>query len=102
MISPPKPIQTGGIFHAWQSPDGNFSHPFVKLDLECDPDGYPGVLILADENRRNAIATTVTNLRKELPRMLEERTGKTVAYWWYSQEAARILSGLTRYPVFLG
>jgi hypothetical protein len=33
-----KPIQTGGMCHAWRSPDGNFKHVFLKLDLGCEPE----------------------------------------------------------------
>ena len=100
-----RPMQVGGILHAWQSPRGNFKHVFLKLDLGCEPDNYPGIVIIADEGCHQAIAILVKNLRKEFPQLLKAATGIPVVYWWLErdvQEARRILSSLTEHPVFVG
>lgn len=100
-----KPIQGGGMCHAWQSPDGNFKHLFLKLDLSCEPDNYPGILIVADEHCTKAVATAVKNLRRELSQLLNATPGTPVAYWWLEQDAQKlkqILSQLTEHPVFVG
>ena len=104
MNSKPKyAMQAGGMCHRWQSPDGNFKHSFLKLDFECEPDHYPGIVIVADEHYQHGFAAAVKNLQRELPALLQQVQGKPVAYWWLEQdqnELKRILSGLTEHPVF--
>ena len=100
-----KPIQTGGMCHAWQSPDGTFKHVLLKLDLSCEPDPYPGVVIIADEHCMHAVASAVKSLRKELKQKMAGAPPKSVAYWSLQQDEAeltRILSGLTERPTFYG
>lgn len=100
-----KPLQGSGTFHVWRSPDDNFRHPFLKLDSDCEPDKYPGIIIVSDEHYQRAFATGVKNLEKELPHLLEQIQGKPIAYWLLEQdekEIKRILSGLTSNPVFVG
>lgn len=100
-----KPIQTGGMCHAWRSPDGSFKHVLLKLDLRCEPDNYPGIVIIADEGCRQAVATSVKSLRKELPKLLEAAAATPVVYWRIERDAReieRILSGLTEHPMFVG
>ena len=100
-----KPIQVGGTFYAWRSPDGNFKHSFLKLYPDCEPDNYSGIVIITDEGCRQATATLVKNLRKELPELLKAASGTPMAYWWLErdvQEAARILSALSEHPAFVG
>ena len=97
-----KPMQTGGLCHSWRSPDGNFKHSFLKLDFECEPDKYPGIVIVADEHCQHAFSAEVRDLQRELPALLLQVQGKPVAYWWLEQDQNehKILSGLTEHPVF--
>lgn len=91
--------------YVWRSPDGRFKHLFLRLDLGCEPDGYPGILIVTDERCTQAVASAVTNLRKELPQLLKATSGTPVAYWWLEQDAQKrkdMLSQLTERPVFVG
>lgn len=100
-----KPIQVSGMLHAWRSPDTSFKHIFLKLDFSCEPDNYPGIVIVTDENCCRAVATAVTNLRKDLPQLLKSRPEARIAYWSLQQdvtETARILAGLTEHPTFVG
>ncbi len=62
-----KPIQAGGMCHTWRSPDNSFRHLFLKLDLDCEPDKHPGIVIVSDEHHQRACAAAVKNLQKELP-----------------------------------
>ena len=96
-------MQTGGMCHLWRSPDANFKHTFLKLDFECEPDRYPGIVMVTDMHYQYAFAAAVQNLQRELPALLKRIQGKPVAYWWLEQdknEVKRILSGLTDHPVF--
>jgi len=89
--------------HLWKSPDGNFKHTFLKLDLDCEPDKYPGIVIVTDEHYQHAIAKSVQNLNRELPTLLKPVAEKSVVYWWLQKdqnEVKRVLSGLTDHPVF--
>lgn len=81
-LDPKYPMQTGGILHAWQSQNGDFKHAFLKLDLDCETDKHPGILIIADEAFQNAFAIAVDNLQKELPALAKKVSEKSVAYWW--------------------
>lgn len=104
MNSKPKhAMQTGGMCHLWRSPDGNFKHSFLKLDFECEPDKYPGIVIVADEHYQHAFSAAVKDLQRELPALLLQVQGKPVAYWCLAKdqnELKRILSGITEHPVF--
>ena len=98
-------IQTGGMCHAWSSPDRTFKHIFLKLQLDCEPDKYPGVVILSDENYNQASIASVKNLSKELPQLLAGISGKSIAYWSLQQDEEqikKILAGLTAHPIFFG
>ena len=100
-----KPFQTGGMCHAWQSPDRTFKHVLLRLDLSCEPGPYPGIVIITDEHCMHAVATRVANLRQELEQKMAEGPPKSVVYWSLQQdetELPRILSGLTRQPTFYG
>lgn len=100
-----RPIQAGGMFHVWRSPDNSFRHSFLKLYLDCEPDKYPGIVIVSDENYQEACATPVKNLQRELPQLLQRIQGQPIAYWWLEQdegELNKILSGITGHPVFVG
>ena len=102
-LKPKYAMQTSGICHLWRSPDGSFEHTFLKLNFECEPDRYPGVVIVTDDNYEQAFAAAVQNLQRDLPALLKQTQGKPVAYWWLEQnenEVKRILSGLTGHPVF--
>ena len=96
-------MQAGGACRLWQSPDGNFKHTFLKLDFDCEPDKYPGVVIVTNEHYENACASIVKNLQRELPALLKQVNGTPVAYWWLEtdeKQAQSILASLTEHPVF--
>lgn len=100
-----KPIQAGGLLQAWRNPDGSFHQLFLKLDLDCEPEKYPGILIASDISHRHVLVAAVKNLHKELPLLLKQIEGKEVVYWWREEdghERSKILSGLTGHPVFVG
>ena len=90
---------------AWKSPDGSFRHLFLKLDFDCEPENYPGILIVSDVEHRQVRVTAVKSLLKELPPLLKQIDGEVVAYWCLEdngKERTKILSGLTEHPVFVG
>jgi hypothetical protein len=103
MIS--KPIQSGGSNHVWGSPDGKFRHPFLRLNLDCEFDKYPGVVILADEAHKSAVTIVIDNLHKELPVLLEKSQDRNVIYWCLEEnkiEREQIFQGITEHPVYIG
>jgi len=105
MNSESKSRQGGGLVQAWQSPDGAFRHCLVRLDLDCEPDPYPGIVILANAGYQQAFAYEVLDCRKELPGLVAKFEGTPVAYWSLESNASerkRILAGLTQHPVFYG
>jgi hypothetical protein len=96
-------VQTGGIDHFWQSPDGEFKHVFLQLDLGCEPDKHPGIVIIADECYQHAFAAVVQDLQRELPALLQRMQGRSVVYWWFERDQKQlttILTSLTEHPVF--
>jgi len=102
--SSPKPYQTGFTCHAWQSPDGTFKHIFPRLNLDCELDSVPGVVIVTDGSCRYATASEVRTLRTELPALLAA-TPDPVVYWLArpdKNERQALLSELTKHPIFFG
>ena len=100
-----KPIQTRGMLYTWKSPDRTFHHLFLELDSSCELDLYPGIVIVADEHRQNAMASSVENLRAELTGVLGATATKATVHWSIERnerKRAEILTGLTEYPVFYG
>ena len=100
-----KPRQGGGLMQAWQSPNRTYRHALVKLDLNCEPDPYPGVTIVSDLSHSQVFIAEVQNLQKDLPQLLKRIKGEPVAYWSLEMDAQKrkeILSGLTSHPVFVG
>ena len=43
-----KPLQPTGLMVSWQSPNKKFVHTFAIIDLQCELDNYPGILIISD------------------------------------------------------
>ena len=100
-----KPIQTGGMCHLWQNVSGSFKHLFLKLDLRCEPDRYPGIVIVANANCGSATASKVDNLSRELPALLQAFANDSVVYWSLQpdvQHREEIFIELTQHPVFIG
>ena len=100
-----KPMQAGGLLQIWQNPKGSYHHLFLKLDLDCEPEDYPGVLIVSDVHHRQVLVTAVESLHKELHSLLQKIEGEGVACWkreQKAQERSKILSDLTANPVFVG
>ncbi len=101
--SPKYAMQTSGEMRRWSNPDRTFHLGLVKLNFECEADPYPGVLILTDSSYKCPTAMSVSNLRKELPKILEPLGDDTVAYWRMVKddaERSKVLTGLTVAPIF--
>ena len=104
MDSKRKPGQGNARTHAWQSPNKSYHHMFLKLNLNCEPDPYPGVAIISDVSHSQVFIVEVQNFQKDLPEMLKRIRGEAVAYWSLEMDAQKrkeILSGLTSHPVFV-
>jgi hypothetical protein len=89
----------------WKNPDKTYRHAFLKLDLNCEPDPYPGVVIVSDVNHVQVFVAEVQDVQKELPRLLERIKGEAVAYFDLEMDAQKrkeILSGLSSQPLFHG
>ena len=100
-----KPRQVGGLVQAWQSQDRSFHDLFLKLNLKCEPENYPGVLIVSDVDHHHTLVASVESLQKELPVLLKQIEGEKVAYWKLErncQKRTKILSDLAAHPVFVG
>lgn len=100
----PKPIQTDFTCHAWLSPDTTYKAIFPKLDLSCELDAEPGVVIVSSTDSRTGTASEVMNLRTELPSLLHQ-SENPVVYWLRrpkQHERAELMLGLTKHPVFFG
>ena len=87
----------------WSNPERTFHFSLVKLNFDCEPDAYPGVLILTDPSYRRATALEVKDPRKELPTILAPLPDETIAYWRIireDDERKKVLAGLTENPIF--
>jgi hypothetical protein len=105
MDSKQKPRQGGGLMQTWQNPDKTYRRMFLKLALNCDPDPYPGVVIVSDVSHSQVFVAEVQNLQKDLPQLLKRIKGEAVAYWDLEMDAQKrkeILLGLTSHPLFVG
>jgi len=104
MISGPQSIQNDFTLHAWRSPDQSFHHVFALLNLGCALDNLPGIAIVTNQSRSQATATSVVNLRQELPALLR-RVPSPLLYWFHEPAAfqrAQSLARLTSRPVYYG
>tara|TARA_R110002072_G_scaffold13418_12_gene56322 strand:+ start:91321 stop:91566 length:246 start_codon:yes stop_codon:yes gene_type:complete len=75
----------------------------VKVNFDCEPDSYPGILILTDPSYKEANLYEMKDPRKELPRILESLPDDTIAYWKIvseDDERMEVMEKLTRNPVF--
>ncbi|MCR4345820.1 MAG: hypothetical protein NUV55_01245 [Sulfuricaulis sp.] len=52
--SPKYAIQAGGDMRQWSNPERTFRFSLVKVNFDCEPDAYPGVLILTDQSYKEA------------------------------------------------
>lgn len=96
-------MQTCGDLRKWSNPERTYDHILLKMDLECEADPYPGILILTDRNYNNASASLVTNLRKELPKLLGLLGEDAIVYWcmiYKEEDRQDALRRLTSAPVF--
>ncbi len=101
--SPKHAIQAGGDMRQWSNPKRTFRFSLVKVDFDCEPDAYPGVLILTDPSYKEATLLEVMDPRKELPKILEPLPDDTVAYWRIvreDDERKKVTAGLTANPIF--
>jgi hypothetical protein len=102
-FSPKHLIQISGKWRRWSNPERTFHFALLKVDFDCMPDAYPGVLILTDPSYQNTTALEVKNPRQDLPRILSPLPDDTIAYWRIVKEDVerkKVLSGLTAYPIF--
>lgn len=102
-FAPKYSIQTGGDMRHWSNPERTFRFSLLKANFDCEPDAYPGVLILTDPGYRNAKALELKDPRKELSKILAPLPDDTVAYWRIVRddgERKRVLAGLTAAPIF--
>lgn len=101
--APKYAMQVGGDIRRWSNPERTFHSGLLKLDLACEADPYPGILILTNPTYASASAMAVKNLRKELPKLIEHLDEGTIAYWYLEtneKELSRVLAGLTAAPIF--
>lgn len=100
---PKYPIQVEGYMRQWSNPERTFRFSLVKVNLDCEPDAYPGILILTDPSYREATLREIKDPRNELPKILEHLPDDTIAYWRIVREDEKrrqILIGLTATPIF--
>lgn len=105
MNSTNKPVQTRGDLLMWRNPENSYRHYFLELDLKCELDDCPGILIISDATHSNVSVFNIERLWNELPKLIKNKKDKVVAYWWRvddTDERSRMLSNLTARPVFLG
>ena len=105
MTNGQRPIQIGGMLHSWQSPDGKFKRALLRLDPSCEPDPYPGVVVICNAGCQEAKLTTVQNLRRDLPKLLQDVEAPTLVYWHLETDDEERLAwsaGLTESPQFIG
>jgi hypothetical protein len=101
--SPKFGIQAGGNMRRWSNPERSFHFSLVKVDFDCEPDAYPGVLILTDPSHKGATLLEVKDPRKELLKILAPRPDNTIAYWQIvreDEERRKVIAGLTANPIF--
>jgi hypothetical protein len=101
--APDHPVQTRGELRSWSSPDRKFRQQLLKLDLACQADSLPGVLVLTQPGFRTARALAVQDARKELGAILAKEPDDVIVYWRMHQspfELQRLLSGLTAEPIY--
>lgn len=102
-FAPKYSIQAGGEMRQWSNPERTFHFRLLKVNIDCEPDAYPGMLIITDSGYRNARALEVKNPRKELAKIFAPLPDATIAYWRIvrdDEERKRVLAGLTEAPIF--
>ena len=101
--SPKYALQTVGDMRQWSNPQRTFRFSLVKVNFDCKPDAYPGILILTDPSYRDATLLELKDPRKELPKILEPLPDNTIAYWRIvreGEERRKVMAGLTVNPIF--
>jgi hypothetical protein len=101
--APKHATQTGGQLRSWSSPDRKFRQQLLKLDLQCEADSRPGVLILTQPGHHHARTLSVKNAKTELGAILAKEPDDVIVYWrmWDAPlELQRLVSGLTENPIY--
>jgi hypothetical protein len=102
-FAPKYSIQTGGEMRHWSNPEHTFRFSLLKVNLDCEFDAYPGVVILTDPGYRNARVLELKDPRKELSKILAPLPDDTLVYWRIVRddgERKKALAGLTAGPIF--
>ncbi|MEY8214858.1 MAG: hypothetical protein RPR97_10315 [Colwellia sp.] len=108
-----KPLQPTGLMVSWQSPNKKFVHTFAIIDLQCELDNYPGILIISDISNTPLLVKNVANLRNDFQELRNSIDYQIeVKVYWSSvtdlhdlngtEERHKIVSGLTDHPVLIG
>lgn len=101
--APKHATQTGGQLRSWSSPDRKFRQQLLKLDLECEADSRPGVLILTQPGHHRARMLAVKNARLELAGILAKEPDDVIVYWRMWEAPAdldRLMAGLTQNLIY--
>jgi hypothetical protein len=99
-----KPIQGGGELRWWASPDKKYRHLFVRVNMECQPDHYPGIVIITDSRHQNSEIHEVKDLSRELDALLNQYSDEAVVYWdvEFNEEKRKIIMReLSSIPKFI-
>jgi hypothetical protein len=101
--APKQATQTRGQLRSWSSPDRKFRQQLLKLDLECEADSRPGVLILTQPGHQHARALMVKNAKTELGPILAKEPDDVIVYWRMLEAPSdlnRLMTGLTQNPIY--
>lgn len=101
--APKYAIQTAGDMRHWSNPERTFKLAMIKFNFDCEPDVYPGILIVTDPEYRKVNVIEVFVPRRELPQIFASLPDNTIAFWRISgkeEERKEILAKLTSTPIF--
>lgn len=96
--------QGGGVLVWWRSPDKQYKHLFVGIDMGCEPDNYPGIVILFDSAQDKVQISEVNDCSMELDGLLKKFGGSPKVYWdveLYPEKRKILLQELTSSPVII-
>jgi hypothetical protein len=101
--SPKYAMQVSGDMRFWSNPERTYRLGLVKVNFECEPDAFPGILILTDRSYVKATVVEMKDPRREFPQILEPLPEDAIAYWRIvrtDEERRAVMAGLTASPIF--